>query len=1527
MSNDRAFDRCLEAFIQRDYAGCVREGMPLLPTGLPLVLLQLVLISLQRLGQTVRARELGGDILAATEQEPWDHLLSMLTLDQAHLIDVLAQARDDEQRYQAHYYFGARLLTLGQRGPARAAFAACAALNTPCHERELARVESNSPSSPARELSGCSRITRLFGRIRSFFTGLFGFIGNSHGRGIRQVIFERPLTSEEKEQQFQLSLLLEMIGKSLYDSGRNAEARPYFEQALAILREVRGGEDPDIAVCLGNLGELLRVTGDLEPARPCLEQALLIQRKVLGEEHPATAATYNNLGQLLRETGDLAAARSCLEQSLAIRRKVLGEEHPDTGIAYDNLGLLLSVTRDDAAARSNYERALAIFKKVLGEEHPDTAIAYENLGRLFRETGNPAAARPCLEQALAIRRKVLGEQHPVTATSFHDLGTLLRDMKDYAAARPCLEQALAIRRKVLGEDHPSTAACLIKLGSLLQTMEDYASAKPYYQDALAFCRKVRGEEHPETASMLDLLSSLLKDMGSYAAALPYCEQALAVRRKMLGEEHPDTAASLHLLGSLHKGLGRYAEARADYEQALAIRRKVLGAEHLYMATCLNDLGGLLLEMGDYQGARECLESALLILRRTLGEEHAITATCLSNLGGVLWAVGKFAAARGYLEQALATFRKVASAEQFAMAGCLVNLGKLRHAMGDYAGARSCLQEVSTTFKKLSGEGNPETASYLLIYGDLLISMGDYAVARSCYEQALAIDMGKLGEEHPSTARCLNNLGELLRTIGDYGAARTCQERALVILRNVLGEEHPDANRCLNNLGIVLWNLGDHAAARSRLEQGLAIRRRVLGDEHPDTATAFHNLGVILWTMGDYEAARSHHEQALAIRRKVLGEEHPDTGSDLESLAILWVISNRFGEALNLLEQASRIDDRMIGQVFAIGSERQRMAYLHTIKVNLDAFLSLVSQHLAHSPDAVRAAVDLVLRRKAIGAEALTAQRDAVLGGRYPHLREQLEQLTLLQSQIAQKMLAGPGPGEDPVSYRQVLDQWRAECERLEQELAPQIPEMNLERRLRAADRRAVALALPQGITLVEFVHFYVTDFRAAAARGKSGSEPARYLAFVISAGEPDDVRMLDLGEAKPIDRMIADFRKTLTGESEQRGGGGKETLGDPASPSGRLDAGARLRSAIFGPVAEGLAGRTQWLLAPDGDLARLPFEVLPTMDGQLMIDHYQISYLATGRDALRFGAASTSQPTVPVVAADPDYDLGIQDTAGARQPAASDDVDDELSPRRHSRAPELDRLYFPRLPATRVEGEQVAKMLSTHLHVEIRPQMDRLALETRLKSLRSPWIVHLATHGFFLQDQPRDDVLGRRHFRILPTTNASGAGETLEPSGRRLESPLLRSGLALAGANWKSKQFIPPAEAEDGLLTAEDVAGLDLLSTELVVLSACETGLGAVQIGEGVFGLRRSVVVAGAKTLVMSLWKVPDDQTRELMEDFYSKVLGGSGRAVALSEAQRAMKKKYPDPYYWGAFICQGDPGPLSTTPEGFAGGVPGHHT
>ena len=370
-----------------------------------------------------------------------------------------------------------------------------------------------------------------------------------------------------------------------------------------------------------------------------------------------------------------------------------------------------------------------------------------------------------------------------------------------------------------------------------------------------------------------------------------------------------------------------------------------------------------------------------------------------------------------------------------------------------------------------------------------------------------------------------------------------------------------------------------------------------------------------------------------------------------------------------------------------------------------------------------------------------------------------------------------------------------------------------------------------------------------------------------------------------------------------------------------------LRAALFDRLAPALGNRTRLLIAPDGDLTRLPFEVLPTADGRRLIDDYQISYLSCGRDVLRFGAVATGQPGEPLVVADPDFDLEtVTDArAGAAQSRASGPAcsaaarkprrrrcnrsrHSQRPPRsagRHSRDLDRDRsaYHFHRLPGTRAEGERVAALL------DVSPWLDATALEGRLKTAcRSPRILHLATHGFFLPDQQRD--LNREGRGLgFDFGEFSGATDGLARlSGPMMENPMLRSGLALAGANTWLKAGNPPEEAEDGLLTAEDVTGLDLLATELVVLSACETGLGQVHVGEGVFGLRRAFVLAGAKTLVMSLWKVPDEPTRELMEDFYGRLLAGRGPRRGAARGAARDEGEVPRPVLLGRLHLPGRP-------------------
>ncbi|NTV43430.1 MAG: CHAT domain-containing protein [Syntrophobacteraceae bacterium] len=573
----------------------------------------------------------------------------------------------------------------------------------------------------------------------------------------------------------------------------------------------------------------------------------------------------------------------------------------------------------------------------------------------------------------------------------------------------------------------------------------------------------------------------------------------------------------------------------------------------------------------------------------------------------------------------------------------------------------------------------------------------------------------------------------------------------------------------------------------------------------------------------------------------------------------------------------------------MASESQRMGFVKTLRGEMDSFLSLIVQSLSNSPKAVMTGLDLVLKRKAIVAEALATERDAVLGGRYPELEPKLRQLKTLRIQIGQKILSGPGP-EGPDAHRELLTKWEAEKEKLEVDLASRIPEINLEKRLADADRQAVAKALPPGTALVEFIRFDPFDFRAIPAKKESPWKPARYLAFVMPSGEPENIVMIDLGAADSIDRMISDFRSSITGESEKPDGRGITTKRD-----GRVrgDTAANLRGAVFDSLLRGLGGRKRVFLAPDGDLHRLPFAALPMEANRCLIDEYLISYVGSGRDVLRFGSNSKLKPSAPLVMADPDYDLdtGLQ----AAQP-------DKTAPSgRQSRDFMGMAPHFNRLPGTRTEGERVAALL------DVNPLLDRHASKGQLKEHPSPRILHVATHGFFLPDQAGPVSGGD------PKADSGGesANRRAGPLIRSMENPLLRSGLVLAGANTWVQGKRPPPEAGDGILTGEDASGLDLLSTELVVLSACETGLGDIRSGEGVFGLRRALLLAGAKTLVMSLWKVPDSQTQMLMEHFYKRVLEGHPRADALREAQLAIKAIFPETFYWGAFISQGDPGPL----------------
>ncbi|HIK12749.1 MAG TPA: tetratricopeptide repeat protein [Oscillatoriaceae cyanobacterium M33_DOE_052] len=919
--------------------------------------------------------------------------------------------------------------------------------------------------------------------------------------------------------------------------------------------------------------------------------------------------------------------------------------------------------------------------------------------------------------------------------------------------------------------------------------------------------------------------------------------------------------------------GKYAEAIIIVQQALNLALSLYQGDHPNVATSLNDLAVLYYSQGRYEQAEPLYEEALAMTKRLFQGDHPNVATSLSNLAELYRSQGRYEKAEPLYEDALAMRKRLFQGDHPDVALSLNNLAALYFSQGRYEEAEPRLEETLAMFKRL-------------FKGD-----------------------------HPLVATSLNNLAALHSDQGRYEQAEPRLEEALAMRKRLFEGDHPDVASSLNNLAELYRNQGHYEQAEPLNEEALAMYKRLFKDAHPDIASSLNNLAELYRNQGRYEEAEPLYEEALAMRKRLFQGDHPDIATSLENLAILLVQTNRPTEALELMKQATEVEDKIIRRVFGFSSERERLAHLERNRDTFYRLLSLVLNHLQDSPAAVQTALDVVFKRKALSAAAQAAFSEAVHSGRYPHLMPQFQQLRDLSNQIIKIYHSQPEP-EQLAAMRDRLVRLQGEYDNLERQLAAQVPEIQLQKQL--ASRQAVALELPAGTTLLEFVCFDVYDFTAP----KGGEwQPGRYIAFVLPAQSPDAVRMIDLGAAEPIDKLIKVFRQSASLDGDNLGNRlnmwGDEA--ETASPFLQYDAttGVPLRQAIFDQIRPAITDCQSLRISPDGDLNLLPFQLLPSDDKgeKLLMDEYNISYLSAGRDVLRSKVQPNRPAAAPLVVADPDFDLGLVSSPVdiAKDTHLEGTMGQILST--------LEGKPFKRAPGTRYLGEAVAKKLG------VQPYLDAEAVEPRLTNGNCPRILLIATHGVFWAES-----------RNLPQPTF-GNRELITSPRKSGTEPMMRSGLALAGANTSLfKQPLPP-EAGKGLVFAQDVAALDLWANELTVLSACETGIGDVKIGEGVFGLRRAFPFAGSKTLLMSLWSVDDKATALLMNRFFDNLRQGLGRADALAKAQNYLRNvtvaelrqfdlgqeilanllaqnnpvcqeddtPLSHPFYWGAWVCQGD--------------------
>ncbi|WP_052349634.1 CHAT domain-containing tetratricopeptide repeat protein [Planktothrix prolifica] len=1124
----------------------------------------------------------------------------------------------------------------------------------------------------------------------------------------------------------------------------------------------------------------------------------------------------------------------------------------------------------------------------------------------------------------------------------------------------------------------------------------------------------------------------LDQQGAFTEGIAVAEQALELACYLWGKNHPNIAASCNNLAELYRSQGRYSEAEPLYLESVAIIRQSLPPNHADLARGFNNLAVLYESQGRYSEAEPLYLEAVAIIRQSLPPNHPSLARHLNNLAVLYESQGRYSEAEPLYLEAVAIDRQALSPNHPRLATHLNNLANLYRSQGRYGEAEPLFLEAVAIDRQALSPNHPDLARDLSNLAVLYESQGRYSEAEPLYLEAVAIIRQALSPNHPALAEHLNNLAGLYESQERYSEAEPLLLEAVAIDRQSLPPNHPHLAMHLNSLAELYKAQGRYSEAEPLYLEAVAIDRQALPPNHPHLATLLNNLAALCTGQGRYSEAEPLYLEALAIVRQALSPNHPDLATHLSNLATFLVTTERFGGAFLLMQEALKIEDYNIQQVFGSGSERDRLNYLKTLRGNFYGFLSLVWQYFPQQPQAVQAAFDLVLRRKCLTASAQAAQNLALASGRYPHLLPQVQELRKITDKIISLTISLASQFDQRDHILEQIGTSQKQADEINRLIAREIPEVQLQNAL--PDRQAVALELPLGSTLLEFVHFRVYDFTAPQ---QEHWKPARYLAFILPAQQPDQVAMVDLGDAEEIDRLIRLFRAGVSLQPDhssppQENAIGRLDFGDEEevvvrSSSSFVSHGQGLRRLLLDRVFQvlddlspdpsparrgefdlspnpsparrgekdvtpipsqgrGAGGVRSLIIAPDSNLNLLPFQLLAQENGRLLIEDYSISYLSVGREILRKTIVSHAIPSAPLIMADPNFDY----------PQPFPEVEDktvENTPQNcnialNTNEPQtlLQTLsHFKRALGTRFLGETVAKLLN------VKPYLENEARESYLHRPHSPKILLFATHGLFVgqkqqqnyqnliqdlltcpqgeennllnahKDLWNKDLLGlmqlyadlyklndRQNTANFLNSCANFIEAEIKPSSEALssnvEDPMLRSVLALTGTNTVLRGQPLPEEYGKGLVFALDVAALDLWATEISILSACQTGLGDLASGEGVFGLRRAFAIAGSKTLLMSLWSVPDKATALLMQLFFDKIDTGWGRLQALEFAQdyiknatisklqttelgqTVLKELYPKndypepdyqplnhPYFWGAWVCQGETAPLSS--------------
>ena len=1114
-------------------------------------------------------------------------------------------------------------------------------------------------------------------------------------------------------------------------------------------------------------------------------------------------------------------------------------------------------------------------------------VIFNHLGDYHFKAGRTELALAAWIEALNhFRRLPISDERVLDATQFR-LSMCVDHTDLESKSYPYIDEAVKFRDSLLQTDDPLNSARLCELANFYLKNEDNAQGEAIYRKIISLWER-NPTTSPEFAARGLILfaenvsksfANINTDRHHQDSAIILGTRALQIAESVLGAHHPMVAFVLQRLGDYHARRGDYLVGEAMWKRAGEINFATLPPEHIEYQGSVHRIGCSHVRFGRYAEAEPLLLEALELRIKTKGTGHPEVASMNLVLGQFYHYTGEYIQAEKYYRAAL-FIRENAIESVAADIGQVYGLlGQLYSDQGRYSRAEEYFTRAYEIRRDALGPSHSMTATALKDLAGLYILWKRNGDAKILLEQVLTTASDFLGDDHPIVAATLCELATLYDLEKNSDKAIESYSRALAIIERGLGEANDQYIKAIRGLARVYEHNNNLKMAEKLYRQALAINDNFHPPICHDFVTCIDDLAAVLARQGNYTQAEELYQRGMIAAKTAAAQFHPALASLYEGYARLCLVTRRPARAMELSANALVIREANFHDGASVMAEHDVLNYARSLIHCRDLYLTA---YLC-SPKTVeqtRAAADIILDTKGLVTDHIIRRAVAARKPDDPSLALFVDSLMFANSRLSRMYVEGPGVSGDQL-YRRVFDSLQNTKHRLESIVASRSRFYMSDDVTKAVTAAEVTQALPENSALIEYVQ---VDFQ----RDPYGPHNPCYLAMVLGpSGEPD-INLLD--KIDIIDPMIRDYQRQISDAVNSNG------LPTAEQTQAFKSLSALICKSIWTPLVSALPDTALLLIAPDGSLNLLSFAGLAADSMNYLIQKYAIHYIASGRDFLRMDEQFTPGSGLLAIG-DPDYDAMMP--ARIESPEALTYLDnggiypDRLRDLKGACDP-LWQTNIPRLPGTRVEIERISDSWTEAGHGPVWTYTGKDATEENFKlNVPGKQVVHVATHGYFADRCAAD---------------SNNAKFTLSETMIE-ENPLLLSGLFLSGVN-RRNSATGALNGEDGVVTAEEVCHLDFTGTRCVVLSACESGLGRLQTGEGVFGLRRAFQMAGARMIISSLWVVGDNATERMMSSLYTHADERAAlamRKAMLRKIEDLRARHQPDhPALWAAFISFG---------------------